>query len=50
MTDDEYVEAIREAVYGSPRPAIGCLIGTRTTTGEVRMINMTNARAVGEGI
>jgi hypothetical protein len=40
MTDDEYVEALRRAIYG-PTPPIGCFVGGRAADGEIRMVEMT---------
>jgi hypothetical protein len=41
MTDDEYAEALQDAVYGRPLQPIGCFVGGRTSDGEVRMAEMT---------
>lgn len=41
MSDDEYVDALRAAVYG-PTPPIGCFIGSRDADGNIRMVEMTN--------
>lgn len=43
MSDEEYVEALQDAVYGRPARAIGCFIGSRTASGEVRMVEMTES-------
>ena len=41
MSDDDYADALQDAVYGRPYKPIGCFIGGRMDDGDIRMVEMT---------